>query len=163
MKKRVKKQEIVTEDITVEELRNAKFQWSKIAQRGFYDDEEGIKQLKTSLRIYEDEHLLLRSKTRLCDVPELKDEVKFPVILPNDGRISQLIIMDSHEEVMHSGKESTLNRVRQNFWIIRGRQAVGKIVNNCNLCKLWRFRNVKATPLSNLPSYRVIAEYAFQS
>ena len=33
----------------------------------------------------------------------------------------------------------------------------------CNLCKQWRSRQLKATPLSNLPRNRVCSVYAFQS
>ena len=56
--------------------------------------------------------------------------------------------MEAHGEVMHSGKQSTLNRVRQEYWVIKGRQTfVAKIVTSCNLCKQWRLRQIKATPL----------------
>jgi hypothetical protein len=113
--------------------------------------------------LYEDEFSLLRSKTRLCEATDIPHDVKFPVILPNRHHVTKLIIIDAHEEVMHSAEESTLNKVRQKYWIIKGRSTVTSVVNRCALCKLWRLRSLKATPLANLPSYRVCSEYAFQS
>ena len=74
-----------------------------------------------------------------------------------------MIILDAHDEVGHTAEDSTLNRVRSRYWILRCRQAVAKVVNQCPLCKLWRLRRLKATPLANLPSYRICSEYPFQA
>ena len=134
----------------------------KFAQQSFYDNDR-IKQLNISLRLYEDEDSLLRSRTRLGEVKQLDYDVKFPVLLPNDHHVTKILIMDAHKDVIHSGKLSTLNHLRQKYWIIKGRQVVAKVVNSCNLCKQWRCRTLKATPMSNLPSYRVTSEYAYQS
>jgi len=146
----------------VDEILSSQRIWLNCAQQTFFDSGK-VKQLNVSFRLFEDEFSLMRSQTRLCEATELNHDVKFPVLLPNDHHVTKLIIRDAHEEVMHSGKESTLNRVRLKFWIIKGRQTVSKVVNCCNLCKQWKFRNLKATPMSNLPGYRVCSEYPFQS
>ena len=38
-------------------------------------------------------------------------------------------------EVKHNGVKETLNNIRQEFWIIRGRNVVRKIVHSCVLCR----------------------------
>ena len=102
------------EELSVDELQNAERIWLKSAQKVFIAD-GNIKQLKVSLRLYEDEYSLLRSKTRLCEATDIPLDVKFPVLLPNRHPVTNLIIMNAHNEVMHMAGESTLNRVRQKY------------------------------------------------
>ena len=106
---------------------------------------------------------MLRSKTRICDNDQIEDRVKFPVLLPNNHHVTDIIIMDTHEEVLHSGANSTLNRVRLNYWILKGRQTVTKVVKRCSLCKFLKTKCLKPTPIANLPEFRVCSEYPFQS
>ena len=152
----------VVPELDTEEIENAERVWIKSVQKKFYDEGK-LKQLKVSLRLYEDEFSILRSKTRLCEASDIPVEVKFPIVLPNNHAVVRMIIMDAHEEVLHMMEDSTLNKVRQKYWIIKGRSTVNSVVNRCSLCKLWRLRKLKATPLSNLPNYRVCSEYVFQS
>ena len=158
---RITESVLLNNSLTVNEVNNAEFIWLQHAQKQFYEKGE-IKQLKTCLRLYEDENNLLRSRTRLIEADGINEEAKFPVILPNDSHISKLVIMDAHEEVRHTSVDSTLNRVRSRYWILRGRRAVSKVVAKCSLCKIWRLRRLKATPLANLPNYRICSEYSFQ-
>ena len=162
LKNSVKRTESLNKnELDVEEIVNAQRTWLKITQHEFYKNEK-IKQLVTSRRLYEDEFSLLRSKTRLCEASEIPSEVKFPIVLPNFHHITDMIIWDAHEEVMHSGVHSTLNRVRLKYWILRGRQSVAKVVKRCTLCKLSKLRCIKPTVLSNLPGYRVCSEHPYQ-
>ena len=136
--------------------------WLQVAQEIFCEEGK-LQQLTTSLRLYEDEVSLLRSKTRICDNDQIEDRVKFPVLLPNNHHVTDIIIMDTHEEVLHSGVNSTLNRVRLNYWILKGRQTVTKVVKRCSLCKFSKTKCLKPTPIANLPEFRVCSEYPFQS
>ena len=107
------------DDLTIEEVQNAEHVWLQVAQENFCKEGK-LQQLTTSLRLYKDEVSLLRSKTRICDNDQIEDRVKFPVLLPNNHHVTDIIIMDTHEEVLHSGVNSTLHRVRLNYWIWKG-------------------------------------------
>ena len=41
----------------------------------------------------------------------------FPILLPKDGHITKLLILDSHERLKHSGIHSVLSHLRAHFWI----------------------------------------------
>ena len=71
--------------------------------------------------------------------------------------------MDAHGKVMHEGVDATLNQVRLNFRIIKGRQTVRNILKSCYLRNLWRLKRLKAPPVADLPAYRICSEYPFQS
>ena len=65
--------------------------------------------------------------------------------------ISKIIIVDAHESVLHSRVDSTLNRVRSRFWIIRGRQTVKEVIKPCVLCKWFQGYTLKPRPIADLP------------
>ena len=115
------------------------------------------------MKLYKDQHDLFRSKTRLAETNNLPELVKFPIALPSDGHISKIIILDAHESVLHSRVNSTLNRVRSRFWIIRGRQTVKKVIKPCVLCKWFQGHTLKPRPIADLPSYRVCSEHPFDT
>ena len=116
-----------------------------------------------SLQLYKDENSLLRSKTRLSEAKELRKDVKFPIVLPDNGYVTKIIILDAHEKVLHMKTETTLNYLRTRFWIIRGRRTVKGVLNKCVTCKLVQGQTLMPRPLPNLPSYRVCSEYPFES
>ena len=136
--------------------------WLKCVHDSFYENDK-YKQLSSSLRLFKDEFSLLRSKTKLGEATDIEMGAKFPVVLPGGHHVVEIIIMDAHREVLHAGADSTLNRIRSKFWIIKGRQTVRKVLRNCVLCKQWRLKRLKAAPIANLPSYRICSEYPFQS
>ena len=110
IKNSIKKTELVIDDeIKVAEVREAQRKWLKCVQEKFYEDGK-IQQLTTSLRLYEDEYSILRSKTRLSEA-DISDEAKYPIVLPNNHPVTDMIIFDAHKEVMHSGENITLSRV----------------------------------------------------
>ena len=114
------------------------------------------------MKLYKDEHNLLRSKTRLSEANDIIKDIKFPIVLPNDNHITKIIILDAHEDVLHR-VESILNRVRIRFWIIRGRQTVKEVIKRCVLCKWFQGKTLKPRPIADLPSYRVCSEYPFEN
>ena len=43
---------------------------------------------------------------------------------------------DVHEDVHHCGAATTLNKLRQTYWIIKRRQTVKKVLSKCKICKI---------------------------
>ena len=153
---------IKDDDVTVTELENAEIMWLRYSQETMMNDTK-MSQLIKSLNLYQDENSLYRSKTRLSESRELKTDVKFPIVLPSQGHLTKIIILDAHEKVLHMRTETTLNKLRTRFWIIRGRQTVKNVISKCVICKVAQGRTLLPRPLPSLPSYRVCSEYPFQS
>ena len=86
------------------------------------------------LRLYIDEKNLIRCGGRMHNAP-LPETTKFPYLLPNNHRLTKLIIMDAHERICHSGTNATVIQVRQSFWIPAIRQLVKKTIHRCVTCR----------------------------
>lgn len=79
---------------------------------------------------------------------------KHPPILPEGHPVSLLIVQAAHKKVGHLGRESTINQIRQNYWIIGVNKMVKRLVKNCIICR--KLEEKPCEPImSNLPSERV--------
>ena len=96
------------DDVTVEELEYAEILWLKECQRAMTLDSK-FPQLTKSLNLYCDEDNLLRARTRLSETVELKNDVKFPIVLPSCNHITTIIILDAHHKVLHMKTLLSLN------------------------------------------------------
>ena len=85
---------------------------------------------------------------------EVPAEMKYPVILPRDSHVVDLIIRKLHEESGHSGREYVLGKTREKYWIISGRVAVRRCLNNCGFCKR-NYAKPQQPQMANLPEDRV--------
>ena len=63
---------------------------------------------------------------------------KFPMIMPAEHHVTQLIIAAFHQRLAHAGQNHILTSLREQFWIPRGRSAVRKVVRPCLKCKKQR-------------------------
>ena len=75
---------------------------------------------------------------------------------------TKLIILDSHERVLHHGIETTLSDVRSKFWIVKGRKAVKIVLRKCVTCRRYQGRPLLPPETPDLPDYRVNTLYAYQ-
>ena len=80
---------------------------------------------------------------------------KHQIILAKKHHLSELLIKDIHVRNCHSGRELTLNLLRERFWIIHAKSLVRKELLNFSYCK--RQRILPTPPLmSDLPAERVL-------
>ncbi|GIY99752.1 reverse transcriptase [Caerostris extrusa] len=112
-----------------------------------------------SLVPYVDDRGILRVKGRL-EQAELFHNEKHPAILPK-SKFTDLIIMSEHIKSFHSGVVSTLSRVRNNFWIPRGRQVVKKVISECLICKKYALKPPDKQLTGQLPRDRVVESSPF--
>ena len=104
---------------------------------------------------------VLRVSGRLGNAP-LAYTSKYPAIIPADGQVSRLVILDAHQQVFHSGVERTLTEVRSRFWLCRGRSQVKSVIRECPGCK--RRRCIPQVPLmADLPCARLDDARAFST
>ena len=84
-------------------------------------------------------------------------DVKHPIILPSRGRITQLLIEDTHRRVGHQGREHVLAQLREKFWIVRGSSAVRRMLRQCLQCRK-RCALPMAQKMAPLPEQRTLSE-----
>jgi len=57
-------------------------------------------------------------------------------------------------EILHSGNQATLHQLRKKYWILKGKQAVRKVIAKCVICH--RYNAISLNQLmGDLPAPRV--------
>ncbi|KAF8768276.1 hypothetical protein HNY73_021115 [Argiope bruennichi] len=129
------------------ELQEALHSWIKATQIKYFGAE--IHQLLSKSVISKDscvynlspeldENNLLQLKGRLQFFSG-DMRAKHPWLLPSNDKFVKLLILDAHFKMGHLGVEGTLTHLREQFWIIKGRQFVKKA--NSELSKWWKYIN----------------------
>ena len=115
-------------------------------------EQSNYAKIECSLKLFNDENGFVRLKGRY-ENSSLDYDEKFPVLLRS--YFTKLIFLDAHKIAMHHGVESTLNHLRSNFWIIKGRKTVKDILRKCVLCKKNQGQTMLSPDSPDLPAYRV--------
>ena len=106
---------------------------------------------------------MLRCTTRISRDENLTFDMRYPILLRNSSYFTKLIILHFHQEIYHCGVESTLNRIRNFYWIIKGRQTVKIILRNCVICKIIQKKPPLKEETPALPLFRVKLNYCFEN
>ena len=77
---------------------------------------------------------VLRVGGRL-DRADISHEAKHPLILPNKHHVTDLIIQECHASEGHSGQDHVLSNLLQEFWIVKGKSAVRRVLSKCFHCR----------------------------
>ncbi|XP_074036850.1 uncharacterized protein isoform X1 [Leptinotarsa decemlineata] len=139
------KTDISSGELTIQEIDDAKRLCLKRSQEESFGKE--IELLKAKVQLDRENSLfdlsafinddkLLKMQTRISQALCLGEPVKKPVILDPKNATVDLILQHFHEKNHHQGKELVLNNIRQEYWLIKGRQAVKNIFYRCCYCKL---------------------------
>lgn len=98
-----------------------------------------------------DEHGILRMNGRIGNA-DMREQ-KTAIILPAQHPLTTLIIRHAHEEVLHGGVQITLRKLRDQFWILHGRNQVKKLIHKCVRCFRYR-KQLMNQKMADLPSFR---------
>ena len=85
------------------------------------------------------------------------------ILLRKESHFTQLIVLRAHENIFHSGLESTPANVHLHCWIIKGRQFVKKVCKKCYVCKLTQVKFLLPSKTPSLPSLLVSCCYPFET
>ena len=99
-------------ELTAEEVNEAEILLVKQMQVGFSNKK--LQELSSHLGPYTDEKGIIRCQGRLLN-SNLPSETIHQLLLPRDHHITNLIIQDCHERVMHNGTKETLLQLRSRF------------------------------------------------
>ena len=158
------------ETLTASEVKRAELMWIRSIQGASFGKEIAFlssEYAKTTAPIYvqqfglflDDDHVL-RCKGRLNNA-SLNLGSKNPILLPNKSRFVELLICEIHGKVKHSGIRDTLTTIRERFWLIRGREAVKRIIKKCVIFRKAEGVPYAATTPPDLPASRVSEEPPF--
>ena len=98
-------------------------------------------------------HDVVRVGGRLRNAPVGLDS-KYPIILPSDSHFTELVILDHHTKVGHSGMGHTWSSLRQKFWIIKGSTTVRRVIGKCLFCRK-RNASLGSQLMADLPPGRL--------
>ena len=147
----IKGNKLRLDDVTRSEKAAAKRMWLINEQKTI--DKNAMNQLKVSLGAYMDDGVI-KLKGRL-ENSDLSVKSKYPIFIPRESQLGNLIISDAHEKMLHSGMKNTLCEVRSEYWLSRGRARVRNLLRKCCLCKKFEAKPLHALPASPLPDFRV--------
>ncbi|XP_014835554.1 PREDICTED: uncharacterized protein LOC106913412, partial [Poecilia mexicana] len=156
-------------EISTEELGAAEMHWIKSTQESCFSSE--ISQLRSKqnvkvdskikdLKPFLDENGLISVGGRLQN-SDLSFREQHPWLLPTNHKYSELLVQSCHKRVMHSGVRDTLTQVREQYWILRGRQLVRNIVSKCYICKKLKVKAAQQIT-APLPRDRVTESSPFE-
>nr|CAH7750739.1 unnamed protein product [Callosobruchus chinensis] len=151
-----------------QELLNAMKLIVRIVQKEFFHNE--LKQLRlkgvleqnsnlASLSPFIDEDGLLRVGGRLKNSPYELNK-KYPMLLHAEHLITKLLFEYEHYRLMHVGPNTLLSIIRENFWVLKGRNLARNTVRKCLICV--RYKPIVAKLImGNLPEERVVPSSPF--
>ena len=84
-------------------------------------------------------------------------EQKHPAILPKKHHVSKLLAHHTHEEIGHGGRNFTLSKLRQRYWIPCANALVRKAINDCLICRKARSK-FGEQKMADLPVDRLIPD-----
>lgn len=126
--------------------------------------------LVKQLDLHLDEKKLIRLGSRFANAHDFDQDLQFPLLLPaldQDGgphRLSRLICLDLHHRHGHASLQTTLNLVRQRFWIPKGRVFVSHSLRFCFPCQISKGKPFAKPRHGSLPSDRLsVGQPAFSS
>ena len=66
----------------------------------------------------------MHSKIRYSEFYRLDTNRKLPSLLKSHSHFTNLVLRVGQEEVFHNGVNSTLNFLRNKYWLIQGKQSI---------------------------------------
>lgn len=97
---------------------------------------------------------LIRVGGRLRKADDLPEDTLHPLVLAPEHPITQLLVKEYDNRLLHAGPERVFAEIRRTYWILRGRQAVKKHQQQCVECRKWRSKPV-IPKMADLPAARL--------
>lgn len=152
--KKVKKRSLT---IIAEEYEDAE----KILWQDIQKSHEPSQQIKAHLRLVKDDAELWRCRGRFLN-SNLPIEAKFPIYVPKESWVTELLIKKVHQKAHHSGPGNTLLIIREKYWIPSGRRICRKVINQCLPCKIHLLKSFAIPQEPDLPDARVCQSEPFE-
>ncbi|GFQ73770.1 integrase catalytic domain-containing protein [Trichonephila clavata] len=157
----------IIHELNCNEIEKAKDYWTQAVQRQCFSAEiNALKkgrplQKKSKIScfnpFFKDDYLHPGGRLQFSDIPF---STQHPLILDGNHSFVHLLIQYTHIRLHHLGVRIVLSELRSTFWILRGRQAIKKVLHKCLPCKLFKAKCGKQIE-APLPSERVVSSAPF--
>ena len=152
--------------VQANELTLAKLLWVRLVQRLHFPDlsfsstrakkSSMVRQLGLAL----DHHGIIRCLGRLSSTSVFRES---PALLPASSLFTNLVIFDMHWRLHHASPQRILAEIRKEFWILRGRSVIRKVLRHCTWCKRCIGGPFRLPHMADLPDYRVTPARPFST
>ncbi|XP_062717176.1 uncharacterized protein LOC134292218 [Aedes albopictus] len=160
-----------------EELQDAeKSLWILVQSESFPDEVAVMNHNKQ----HETKKKTLESSSKLAKLPPIIDDrgvprvdgridaaeylsfdAKFPIILPREHRVTELLLDWYHQKYRHANDETVLNEIRQRFYIVKLRTCLCKTKTRCIWCRVFKCTPV-VPKMAPLPRVRLTEYLSFE-
>ena len=143
---------------TTSEINFAETQWIRAQQQDFFP--QVLDFLSTSnavparalpivrqLNLFLDDDGLIRAKGRFALTSSL-------ILLPQNSRFTELLILDCHHRMHHIGVGGTIVALRNRFWVPAARATARRLLRKCTRCRKVTGRHYTLPPSPELPQFR---------
>jgi len=142
---------------SLHEIQSGEIQLIRQIQRSNFPKKPDLK----NLIIQQDIDGLYHVKTRL-DYGDDEEEFKSPFLLPSNDAIVHQLIQHIHVTNCHAGAQFVLNKLREKYWVLKGRKTVTRVIHKCVSCARYSAQKFQSVP-APLPQSRIERQYAFQT
>ncbi|KAL5490750.1 hypothetical protein EMCRGX_G015929, partial [Ephydatia muelleri] len=144
--------------LSVKDISDAEKLWIKSSEDVLYQDLK-FQMWKAQFGLYCVDDIW-RCRGRLSNA-DLDVCAKHPILLPSSHHFTTLVILHSHEKVLHGGVKETLTELRSRFWVVKGRSIVRKLLHKCVDCKKVDGKPYASSLPPPLPEFRVTQSTPF--
>ena len=144
--------------LSVKDISDAEKLWIKSSEDVLYQDLK-FQMWKAQFGLYCVDDIW-RCRGRLSNA-DLDVCAKHPILLPSSHHFTTLVILHSHEKVLHGGVKETLTELRSRFWVVKGRSIVRKLLHKCVVCKKVDGKPYASSLPPPLPEFRVTQSTPF--
>ena len=132
--------------LTTEDVSAALVYWLKVSQSAL-PQAKRFQLWSQQFGLFRDSSGIWRCSGRLGN-SAVPPGAKHPILLDNDHHLTNLILNECHERVMHGGVKATLTELWSRYWIVRGRQLV-KMLHKCVICHRFQAKPYRSPPPPN--------------
>ena len=104
---------------------------------------------------------LIHVKSKLTN-REDTDEFRLPILLPSNHPLVEQLITEVHKLHCHAGTQFLMGKLREKYWILRGRKTVRKVIRLCVKCRRHEAKPFQVESAA-LPIKRVTSGEVFQT
>ncbi|XP_064471808.1 uncharacterized protein LOC135386025 [Ornithodoros turicata] len=120
--------------LTAAEVVAAETYWVTAAQRQNFGSHPAVHKSLQNVSVFHDDDGVLRLTGRL-HYSDFEETQKHPIVIPADHPFTALLVFRAHIRLLRAGVQETLAALREEYWVLRGRQAVKRILNGCRACR----------------------------